>query len=80
MNEKKLIELLKSGDFTIVYWDNVTPTLYKGKWKKDKEFDRDEYTTMNKAEVDFPMYDMHGYLPDIVYLLTKALGGNADSI
>lgn len=80
ISEKKLIELFKSGNFTICYWDNETPTLYEGKWDRNKEYARDEYETMNKAEINFPMYDMRGYLPDIVYLLVKALGGKSDSI
>lgn len=32
MSEKEIIELLKSGNFTIIYWDNQSPSLYKGKY------------------------------------------------
>jgi hypothetical protein len=80
MKEKKLIELFKSGDFTIIYWDSGEPTIYQGKWSKEKEFKRDDYETLNKAQIEFPMYNMNGYCPDIVTLLTKALGGKSDSI
>lgn len=76
---KKIIELLQSGDFTIIYWDNEEPTLYKGKWDKDKEYDKDEYETMNKSEVEIPWAEI-GYAPNIVVLLTKAIKGNIDSI
>ena len=77
---KKIIELLQSGDFTIIYWDSQEPTLYKGKWNKEKEYDRDEYETMNKSEVKIPWEGEIGYAPSIVALLTKALKGNIDSI
>lgn len=77
--EKKLIELFKSGDFTIIYWDSQDPTIYRGKWDRSKEYERDEYEIMNKAEVETNFYDM-GYVPDIVALLAKALGGKTDSI
>lgn len=76
---KKIIELLQTGDFTIIYWDSQEPTLYKGKWDKDKEYDRDEYETMNKSEVQIPWAEI-GYVPSIVALLTKALKGDIDSI
>lgn len=80
MNEKQLVELFKSGNFTIVYWDNEEPTIYKGRWNYHKEQEKDDYETMEKSRIDYPMYDMGGYCPDIVALLTKALGGKADSI
>ena len=76
---KKIIDLLQSGDFTIIYWDNEDPALYKGKWNKEKEFDRDEYETLHKSEVKIPWAEI-GYAPNIVVLLTKALKGNIDSI
>ena len=78
--DTKLIKLFKSGDFTIVYWDSEEPTIYKGKWDIHKEFERDEYITMNKSLIDFPQYNMVGYIPDVVKLLVKALGGKVDSI
>lgn len=78
-SSSNIIKLLKSGDFTIIYWDSDCPTLYKGKWDKDKEYDRDDYETLNKAEVPFEDWS-NGYTPAIVSLLVKALGGNSDSI
>jgi len=80
MTKKKLIELLKSGDFTIMYWDREYPNIYKGRWNYYKEEKRDNYETMNKAQIEYPMYDMNGYCPNIVALLTEALGGKSDSI
>lgn len=79
MEKEKIIELLKSGDFTIIYWDSCEPTLYSKKWNKDEEYKRDEYETMNKFIVEIPDYS-DGYLPSIVSLLARALGGKTDSI
>jgi len=76
---KKLLDLLKSGDFTIVYWESGCPTVYSGKWNKEKEYKRDDYETMNKSVVDFEDYG-NGYCPQIVRILVKALGGKSDSI
>lgn len=79
MKEEEIIKLLKSGDFTIIYWDSGEATLYEKKWDKEKEFDRDDYETMNKFEVKLSNFE-NGYCPVIVELLAKALGGVADSI
>lgn len=76
---KGIKKLLKSGKFTIIYWDSGEPTLYRGHWDRDKEYDRDEYEEMNKHVIELDGYD-DGYLPEIVALLTEALGGVADSI
>ena len=80
MKERDLVALLRTGNFTIVYWDSEEPTFYKGKWNKDKEYERDEYATMEKSRIEFPMYGMNGYVSDEVRLLTLALKGIADSI
>lgn len=79
MTQEKIIEMLKSGDFTIIYWDNEEPTLYQKRWDRHEEYERDEYATMNKFEVVFGATN-NGYVPTIVELLTEALGGKADSI
>lgn len=79
MSNKKLIELFKTGDFTIIYWDNEEPTIYKGKWDFYKEFEKDHYEKMNKNKIELNDYS-EGYCPRIVELLVKALGGKSDSI
>lgn len=73
MEKREIIKLLKSGDFSIIYWDNQSPSLYKG-----KGYDVDNYPE-DLEEIDFPFIE-DGYLPAIVSLLTEALGGEADSI
>jgi len=80
MKEKDLVSLLRTGNFTIVYWDSGEPTFYKGKWDKDKEYEKDEYETMNKSQIEIAQYNMAGYLPDVVRWLTMALKGHSDSI
>lgn len=80
MNEKDIIKLFKSGNFTIVYWDNECPTIYKGKWDINEEYEKDDYKEMNKHEINIDMYDNNGYIPDIVDWLAKALDGKTDTI
>lgn len=78
-SEEKIIEILKSGDFTIIYWDNGEATLYQKKWDKAEEFERDDYATMEKFRIFYSDWTS-GYCPAIVELLVKALGGKSDSI
>lgn len=77
---QQFISLLKTGNFTIIYWDRGEPTFYKGRWNKDKEYEKDEYATMEKSRIDIAQYNMNGYLPDVVQWLVMALGGISDSI
>ncbi len=72
MTQKQVIELLKTGNFTIAYHDNGSPYLYKGHMTYEElEEEGDTY--------DFPN-DFLGYCPEVVELLVKALGGKALSI
>lgn len=73
MRTQDILKLLKSGNFSIIYWDNEEPSLYKG-----KGFTADNFPEGIK-EIELPNYSS-GYLPPIVYLMAKALGGGADSI
>lgn len=67
----KIIKLLKSGDFTIAYHDNGSPYLYKGKH---------EYDDLPEKEL-YQFDDGHdGYIPEVVYMLVKALGGATETI
>lgn len=72
MKEADIIKLLKTGNFTIAYHDNESPSLYEGKWKYEQ--------LESKNEIDTNDYGRHGYCPHIIYLLVKALGGKTDSI
>ena len=80
MTSKKLIDLFKTGDFTIIYWDRNVASIYKGKWNFNKEFIKDEYEEMGKSLVVELDCDGYGYCPEIVEILSKALGGKTDSI
>ena len=68
---KKIIELLKSGDFTIAYHDNDSPYLYKKKLEYD-----------DLPEKEYYQFDSNhdGYIPEVVFLLVKALGGATETI
>lgn len=76
---EQIIEILKSGDFTIIYWDSGEASLYQKKWDKEEEFERDGYVTMDKFKVEFVDWPS-GYCPTIVEYLVVALGGKYDSI
>jgi len=76
---EQIIQILKSGDFTIYYHDNEAPTLYQKKWYMDEENERDECKTVEKFEIDFEDYNS-GYCPKIVDLLAEALGGITGSV
>ena len=71
MTKKGMIELLKSGDFTIAYHDNCSPSLYKGKHEYDELPDEVDY--------DFD-FGNNGYIPEVVEILVEALGGKSDSV
>lgn len=72
MNEKQLIKLLKTGNFTVLYHDNGSCGFYKGKFKYD---DPKERKPILSCDCQFD-----GYLPKEVELLIKALGGSCDSV
>ena len=69
--EHQIMELLKSGDFTIAYHDRGDCSLYKGKY---------DYKSLPKKSVAEFCGDHNGYCPEIVEILSKALGGATDSI
>ena len=82
--EKELISVLKSGDFTVSYHDNQACIIYKGKYKEASDCpnvwdENDE----NELECNVNFWDMEesfdGYTPEVVYYLVKALGGKSNS-
>lgn len=74
MTNKKLIELFKSGDFTIHYNDNGCCSVYKGRFK-DYFSKPEDIESVAEFGCDF-----NGYLPREVALLVEALGGKSDSV
>lgn len=71
-NEKEIIKLLKTGNFTIAYHDSSYCQLYKGKF---------DYENLPEDGGDYDFegeYD--GYIPEIVYVLVKALNGKVETI
>lgn len=71
-NDRELIELIKSGDFTIVYHDNGCCDIYKGKY--------DDYDDVPLKAVRTFDCEFDGYLPNEVMFLVQALGGKSMSI
>lgn len=71
MTKREIIELLKSGDFTIAYHDSGYCCLYQGKipYSKLPEESIKEFEGTTK-----------GYIPCEVELLVVALGGKVSSI
>lgn len=79
MNKKEraeLIELLKTGNFTVASHDHGQVSIYKGKYTgyNSKE-EMPEFPEDRKDEV-FDSNKTEGYMPEIVELLTEALGGS----
>ena len=74
MSDKEVIELLKTGNFTIAYSDSGCCDLFKGKYSYSKLPVDKELRSFDYAE------DFNGYMPKIVELLIKALGGKGNSV
>lgn len=78
-DQKEAIKVLKSGNFSIHYHNNGSGSIYKNRFEYD-DFMDEEGNDIQQEEVYSFNYDASiGYLPEIVQLLTLALGGNADS-
>ena len=72
MNKKKVVELLKSGNFTIAYHDSSSAWLYEGKLKYEDLAEDGECYDFSSQGFD--------YISEEVELLVKALGGKVVSI
>jgi hypothetical protein len=72
MKANKVVEIMRTGDFTIAYHDNDGGCFYKGKHKYEDLPD--------DADYDFDVYGQSGYLPEAVELLVRALGGKSESV
>lgn len=79
MTEKKIIKLLKSGNFTLRYDDNGSCVLIEGKFDEYEDTYNYDAEINNGDSVDFDGYG-DGYIPVEVEWLVKALGGNVISI
>jgi hypothetical protein len=72
MTTNKVIEIMRTGDFTIAYHDNDGGCFYKGKYKYED--------LPEEADYEFDLYGQSSYLPEAVELLTRALGGKSNSV
>ena len=71
LSQNEAIELLKSGNYTIAYHDNGSPSLYNGKH---------EYDSLPKKEVYIFEENFNGYIPEVVFCLSEALKGAVETI
>lgn len=71
MTQKQVIEVMKTGNFTIAYHDNSDAHFYKGKFSYDRLPDEADYTFGSNYA---------GYMSEEVYCLIQALKGKGDSI
>ena len=74
LTEKQLLELFRSGNFTIAYHDNQDCSVYEGRYK-----DYEDLPDIKGALHNDSGYT-DGYTPSIVYILVKALKGKTLSI
>ena len=79
MINNKLIELLKTGNFTVIYDDNGSGRIHKGHGEYVDFYDEDKEEYVDFVD-SFDETLGHGYIPTIVCDLIKALGGKFDSI
>lgn len=72
--DKRILDLIKSGNFTVMCWDNGRSSFYEGKQTIE---------TINEKELEpFIEFDcdFDGYLDNAMKLLINALGGHSGSI
>ena len=73
LTRKEIIKLMKTGNFTLYYYNKEEGGIWKGHLEPD-ELDVD-------AElVGFSSMNNEGYLPEIVNMLVEALDGECNSI
>jgi len=73
MTQAQVIAIMKTGDFTIAYHDNIVISFYKGKHEYDNLPEKEDYV-FNST------YTGYGYIPEEVYCLTMALNGQVETI
>jgi len=71
MKKEKLLEILKSGDFTIAYHDNGYCNVYRGKFE--------DYEDLKGKPIEFDGWE-DGYAVVETQYLVEALGGKVVSI
>lgn len=72
LKKEKLMAVIKSGDFSIITWDQNCFSIYEGNHDID--------TIEDCVKPIYESCDSCGYMPKIVALLTEALGGQTSSI
>lgn len=79
MKAKQIIDLLKSGNFTVASHNYGSVTIYEGKvkgyWEYDEETEMPQFDG-SKEIATYGLSDSDGYMQEIVSLLTEALNGS----
>lgn len=75
VTKKELLELLKSGNFTVASHDYGQVSIYKGK-HNGYNSNGEEPEFPAKEVKSFELGDAYGYMQDIVSIFAEALGGN----
>lgn len=77
--ENKILQLLKSGNFTIIYNDNGSCEIIAKRCNDYETLPCDEDGNLLEESLEFPE-QVNGYVPNEVALLVKALGGKVVSV
>lgn len=72
--EQEIIDLLKTGDFTVAFHDQGECSIYKGIFEYDDLPEKEDYTVIFGGASD------DGYAPALVIYLCEALKGKCVSI
>ena len=73
---KQIIELLESGNFSIITWDNELYSLYEGKNINTENFD----DKPRKEIYEFESCEKEGYCDLLITIMAEILGGSTSSI
>ena len=78
MEKKRIIKILKSGNFSIYYHDNGCASIYEGKYNFD-EIQDEEWDKLQEEKLIFES-EPDGYYTLDVELLVEALDGELYSV
>jgi len=77
--DDQVLAILRSGNFTVICWDNDQYSFYEGK-QTAHTVQEEGVNGRLEPFIEFDQGESDGYLPSAVALLIQALGGEGDSI
>lgn len=79
--ERELINLLKSGNFSVHYHDNGSGSVYTNRFEYEAFTDPDTGKELHPGKEVFQFDgNTEGYLPEIIKYLVIALGGKCGTV